>query len=225
MLTSSGGKLEAILPPESFVGKTRGALLVYGWDIPSTGSEVHAIDLRSPCDVVLARVDDVLRTATLDLAGRALYLHTVTRDQRIDLGVKRIDLATRNIELVAEPMPIDEIAGPTFGTGLHWSLDEDELAVEACGQGRCRTRILDIDDGSVRDYWPPYLGPLVGFTAQKLFALRDMDNKPTQLLAIDRSTGRTKTLVEEAISASLSADTEGPVLTVETLKGTRFVRP
>lgn len=31
VLTSSGGKLEAILPPESFVGKTRGALLVYGW--------------------------------------------------------------------------------------------------------------------------------------------------------------------------------------------------
>src|SRR5687768_16410423 len=159
--TSVGVPVGVSLPSESFVAPATGNVEVYGLNSAATGSEVHAVDLATGCDVLLARPAEVVRSALLDAHGTSLFVHAVTGLGRSDAGVTRHDLATGATNLAVPALPASEHFGPTFGTELRWSLDGGSLAVQSCGIANCRTRILDTQTGVVATVDEPGHGPLV----------------------------------------------------------------
>lgn len=221
--TSAGSPVAVTLPTESFVAPATGNVVVYGMNSAETGSEVHAVDLATGCDRVLARPADVVRSAKLDAAGTSLYVHSVAGAGRRDAGVTRYDLATGTTSLVVPALPASERFGPTFGTELRWSLDGRSLAVQSCAISHCRTRILDTQTGLVETLDEPGHGPLVGLTARTLFVFEDLHGLPSPLLAIDRQSGLLTTVDEEVFDASLEGAGSDAVLTIETAAGIREV--
>jgi hypothetical protein len=221
--TSAGVPVGVTLPSESFIASATGNVVVYGLNSAATGSEVHAVDLATGCDVLLARPAEVVRSALLDAHGTSLFVHAVTGAGRSDAGVTRHDLATGATSLALPPLPASEQFGPTFGTELRWSLDGGSLAVQSCGIGHCRTRILDTQTGVVATVDEPGHGPLVGLTARTLFVLDDLHGLPSALLAIDRQSGVLTTIDEAVFDASLEQAGSNAVLTIETAAGIREV--
>jgi hypothetical protein len=220
---STGVTVAVTLPPESFVAPAAGNVLVYGKSSAGGGSEVHAIDLASGCDLVLAMPAGIVRSARLDAAGTSLFVHAVTGAGRSDAGVTRHDLATGTTSEAVPPLPVSEQFGPTFGTELRWSLDGRSLAVNSCGISHCRTRILDTVTGQLETVDEPGHGPLVGLTAQTLFVLEDLHGLPSALLAVDRQSGVLTRLHDEVFDASLEQAGANALLTFETAAGVREV--
>ena len=216
---SAGGPLAVSLPPESFVAPVTGSVVVYGMNTAETGSEVHAIDLASGCDLVLARPADIVRSAQLDAAGTSLFVHAVTAAGRADAGVARHDLATGVASLAVPPLAASDHFGPTFGTELRWSLDDSSLAVQSCGISQCRTRLLDTATGLIEIVDEPGHGPLVGLTARTLFVLEELHGLPSALLAVDRQSGLLTRLHEEVFDASLEQSGATAALKFETAAG------
>ena len=225
LVTTNGARVAVTLPPESFVAPATGAVVVHGQHSPSTGSVVRALSLESGCDLVLARPAHVVRSAILDPAGTALYVHAVTADERADAGVTRFDLATGRSTSVLDPLPADDAFGPTFATELRWSAGGSELAVQSCGFSRCRTRIVDIESGHVETFAGAGHGSLIGVTSDTLIAWDACHWSPCAVLAIDRGTGEAATIAEEATGASLAIREGHPSVSVETAAGTLEVAP
>jgi len=213
------------LPAESFVAGPFGDVLIYGWHTPVAGSDVRALALASGCDERLAQPQGVVRSAVLDPAGRALYVHAVAEEDRRDLGVVRHDLATGQHSQVVEPLPASERFGPTFATSLHWSLGGGELAVQSCGFSLCRTRVLDTMSGSVESFGTATHGALVGLDSQALYAFDACHWSPCDLLAIERGTGTARVVAEEAYEATLRAGSGGSLITLTTPAGSLEVAP
>ena len=220
---STGVPVAVTLPPESFVAPATGNVLVYGMSSTGGGSEVHAIDLASGCDLTLAKPAGVVRSAQLDAAGTSLFVHAVTGAGRSDAGVTRHDLVTGTTSQAVPPLPVSEQFGPTFGTELRWSLDGRSLAVNSCGISHCRTRILDTVTGQLEAMDEPGHGPLVGLTAQTLFVLEDLHGLPSALLAVDRQSGVLTRLHEAVFDASLEQSGANALLKFETAAGVREV--
>lgn len=219
------GPVSVSLPPESFVAPVAGSLLVYGSHSPKSGSQVRAIDLDSGCDVALARPAEIVRSAIMDQTGTALYVHSVTRQGRRDAGVSRHDLATGAVSQAVEPPPVDDLFGPTFTTQLTWSVEGDALAVQSCGSGACRTRILDVASGSLETYAGAGHGALVGVTSSALYALDDAHALPASLVAFSRATGAASIVARDVFEASLALVAGRPALIVTTSAGTQEVAP
>lgn len=213
-----GATVELSLPVESAVAEPVGNVLVYSH---STGgrSEVHAIDLESGCDQTLARPAGVVRSAQLAADGSAVYVHSVSAAGRADLGVSRYALDGGTVELVVPPLPADDRYGPTFGTQLSLSPDGSALAVQSCGFGACRTRVLDIASGGVETYDEQPHGALIGVVQDGLIAFDACRGMPCPVIAVDRS-GVTTTLAIEAWSATLGARADGSAyVSIETAAG------
>lgn len=221
--TSAGVPVGVTLPSESFVAPATGNVVVYGMSSAATGSEVHAVDLATGCDIVLAKPAGVVRSAKLDPRGTSLFVHAVTAAGRRDAGVTRHDLATGATSLAVPALPASDHFGPTFGTELRWSLDGRSLAVQSCGISLCRTRILDTTTGVVETADEPGHGPLVGLTARTLFVFEDLHGLPSALLSIDRHSGLLTRVHEEVFDASLAQAGSNAVLTIETAAGIREV--
>jgi hypothetical protein len=217
--TAAGISVDVTLPPESFVAPATGNVVVYGLNSAASGSEVHAIDLATGCDLILARPVGIVRSALLDQAGSALFVHAVTGAGRHDAGITRHDLATGATVPAVPALPASELFGLTFGTELRWSLDGSSLAVQSCGIGYCRTRILDTATGAVETVDEPGHGPLVGLTARTLFVFQELHVLPSPLLAIDRQSGLLTRVAEEVFDASLAQVGTNAVLTIETTAG------
>ena len=215
---SAGAQLSIALPAESFVARPTGNIVLYGGHSPATGSVVQAIDLASGCDLTLARPAEIVRSAVLDPAGMALFVHTVSRDGRRDVGITRQDLLTGTVSLAVGALAESDAFGPTFGTELRWSVDGTALAVQSCGIGSCRTRILDTLSGLIESIDEPH-GPLIGLTGRSLFAFEDLHGLPSRLLTFNRQTGVLTTLVDEAFDAHLEPAGLGAVLSIETAAG------
>jgi hypothetical protein len=220
-----GPALTVSLPAESFAAPARGTVVVYGWHRPESGSEIHALDADSGCGALLARPPDVVRSAVLDPSGTSLYVHSVAAGDRRDLGVTRYDLAAGTSSPALEPLSPSETFGPTFATELRWSLEGHELAVQACGFSACRTRVLEVADHDVQAYEGAGHGAIVGLTETDLFVFDRCHWAPCALLAIDRASGSTRTLVDEAFGATLTLQDGKPMLTVDTAAGTHEVVP
>jgi hypothetical protein len=220
-----GSALTVSLPAESFAAPARGSVVVYGWHRPESGSEVHAFDADSGCGALLARPPEIVRSAVLDPSGTSLYVHSVAADDRRDLGVTRYDLAAGTSSPALEPLSHSETFGPTFATELRWSLEGDALAVQSCGFSSCRTRVLDTAGEYVQSYGGAGHGAIVGLTEAHLFAFDRCHWAPCALLAIDRASGSTRTLVEEAFGAALTLQDGKPMLTVDTAAETHEVVP
>lgn len=227
-LAVGSGALDAAvisLPPESFVAGPFGAVVVYGSHAPSSGSEVRAVATSTGCDQLLTRPAGIVRSAVLDAAGRALFVHTVTDGSRRDAGVVRHELATGAQTQVVEPLPDSDVYGPTFATSLQWSADGRDLAVQSCGFSRCRTRVLDTTSGSVRTFDEHPHGALIGFDQEELYAFDACHWAPCDVLVVDRATGATSVIAEDAYDASLGAAAGLSRLSVETISGWREVAP
>lgn len=213
------------LPPESFVAGPYGGVVLYGSHDPLIGSEVRAVEMATGCDERLARPAGIVRSAVLDGRGAAIYVHAVTDAGRQDAGVVRHDLATGGSTQVVDPLPPSEEYGPTFATMLAWRTDGAELAVQSCGFSRCRTRVLDLASGVVRTYDAEPHGQLLGFDAQSLYAFNACHWAPCDVLAIERASGASRVLVEDAYEARLASGPGGPKLEFETSAGRAELAP
>lgn len=216
-----GSETKTSLPVESIFAGQFGALLMYSFDTDKTGSEVHAIDVRTGCDLLIVEPADVVRAITVDPSGENIYVKTVSRDTRQDLGIWRYKINGEKGEVLAHPMPATDY-GPPWYTTLGWSSDGQSLVIDACGLAACATRILDLTTGNVDDYLDLH-GQMIGVNDRELFAFADTDHRPSDVLAISRADGAEKIIVGGIIAAKLEAD--GETLWLATPYGTTEVRP
>lgn len=224
-LTTAAGRTAVVeLPVESSVAEPIGDLLVYTEAPAGEPSSIYALDLASGCEARLATDDQVVRSAVIDPAGSALYVHSVSRVGRDDLGVSRIDLLTGRPQRVLPPLSESDVIGPTFGTGLHWSSGGDALAVQSCGFSSCRTRVLDVASGDVATYDAMGQGQFIGLTAHHLITYADCPGLPCDVLTARRPAGEVATLATGALTAALVRDANGrDVLRIESAAGTEEV--
>ena len=213
------------LPPESFVAGPYGGIVLYGSHDPLSGSEVRAVDMATGCDQRLGRPAGIVRSAVLDPRGSAIYVHAVTDPARQDAGVVRYDLATGGFVQVVEPLAESAEYGRTFATTLAWRADGAELAIQSCGFSRCRTRVLELASGDVQALDREPHGQLIGFDANSLYAFDTCHWAPCAVVAIERASGTSRVLVEEAYEAQLSSSWGGPLLTVQTSAGSMELAP
>ena len=194
------------LPAESFAAGPFGRLLLVGAD-DGAASRLFTVDATTGCTSAIAEETDVVRRATIDPAGDALFESRVDRTTRADLGVWQRPLdrsgpATR----VVEPIPADARFGRTWSTEFTWSLEGDRLAIQSCGETACRTRVLEpaavgrpvhlVDD--------PALGPLVGLAGQRLIAYAACRGLPCPIWSVDAASGDHVRLADAAGLATLA---------------------
>jgi hypothetical protein len=223
-LNVDGRALTIGLPVDSFVSAPDGDALLYG-SAASGQSDIHLLDAASGCDQVVARLAGVARSAVLDPAGTALYVHGVTAAERHDMGVIRFALDGSTGEQVVPPLADDERFGPTFGTTLRWGTDGASLAVQSCGFESCRTRILEPASGSITTYDGPGQGALITLTPDTLVAFADCPGTPCPVIAIDRAGGAQRVMAAEAWSATPIQTEDGYTLAIDTAAGTIEVAP
>lgn len=215
--SSERGLLAVTLPPESFAAEPVGSLVVFTAYSPEQGSEVRAVDVASGCQGLLFQPTGTVRSAVLDPTGTALYVHPVSVDDRQDLGIKRFDLATGDSVQVLPPVEASDRYGPTFSTKLRWGIDDDALAVTLCGATLCRTRVLNVADGTVETYDGDDHGRLVGLTAEVLYVFDACgDVAPCTLLAIDRKSGEVSVVRKNVYEAVLVSVDGQPRLRIRT---------
>lgn len=224
-LTAAAGQIRSVdLPVESSVAEPTGELLVYTRAPEDAASEIHGLDLASGCDALLATDEEVARSAVIDPAGSALYVHSVARAGRDDLGITRIDLATGLVQRVMPPLPASDAIGPTFATGLHWSSGGGGLAVQSCGFSTCRTRVIDVSSGAVATYDATGQGQFIGLTARHLVTYADCPGLPCAVLSTGLATGEANALASGALNASLIRDHAGrDLLRITTAAGTEEI--
>lgn len=198
----------AVLPPESFAsGPVRGRVLV--GDDDGRRSRLRVLDTERGCWTELGTAADVIRSALLAPDGIGLYEHRVDRGSRRDLGVWRRDprLSTAP-ELFMAPLHADADSGPTFATSL--LVDEDgRLAVNACGEFVCRTRVVDAGShvlSSVAE-----TGPLFGMARDRLLVLDVCAALPCPVSVVDLDTGA-RTAVGSTAGPAALADAAGTVV-------------
>jgi hypothetical protein len=189
-LSTAAGPRTITLATESFVSEPVSNFVVFGEATP-TGSIVSGIDLQTGCAFRLRSSQDVARSAVIDRQLRNLFVHSVSPATRADLGITRIDLATRAATLVVPAPPASEEFGPTFATVLRWSAEGDALAVQSCGMAACRTRVLDTTAGTIQSY--ARMGEIVGLDGSSIRAYDACAAWPCAVITIDRHSGeRTK---------------------------------
>jgi hypothetical protein len=144
----------------------------------------------------------VIRRATVDQSGTAVYEMRVDRASRADLGIWRRSLGDGSwAERILAPIAPDVRFGITFSTELTWDLAGERLAVQSCGEFACRTRLFDPRDGSVETLDAPDLGLLVGVEGDRVVTYGDCHGVPCPLISTDLATG-TRTVVDEAAGAA-----------------------
>jgi hypothetical protein len=212
--------ISVALPAESSVSPPRGDLIVYTQHTPESGSEVRALNVRTGCNVLLARPGEIVRSAILDSAATGVYIHSVTRADRADFGVQRHDLSTGAVTQIAPAFVPSEEFGPIFGTELRQAVGNDALAVQSCGFAECVTRVRNHATGIVTTFDFPDQGQLIGLTRTHLVTYAACHGLPCSVLSIDVTGGTAGTLVAEAFGATLTHTGAGNGrLTIETAEG------
>lgn len=206
------------LPAESFVGQASGDALIYSTSVAGK-SEVHLIDLASGCDALINRPAGTVRSAILNPGGTAVYVHSVTYPNRSDAGVARYALDGSAPQPAMAPLPDDARFGLTFGTQLGWSSDGAALSVQSCGIESCRTRLLDVASGGITTFDGDGQGQIVGVTPRHVITFAACDGLPCPVVSVDRQTGATAYISDEAWAATLA----GNFVTITTAAGTLTV--
>jgi hypothetical protein len=214
------GRAQLTLPVDSFIGQPVGDALVYTTSVVGH-SEIHVVDLDSGCDTVVARPAGVARSAVLDPGGLAVYVHSVTFPGRTDAGVTRYALDGSNAQQVVPNLPDDARFGLTFATQLGWSSDGGALFAQSCGAAACRTRLMNIASGAITMFDGEGQGPIIGVSGGHLVTYGACDGLPCSVLSIDRSSGTTRTLVDEGWSTTFVPAASGcAIVRIETAAGT-----
>jgi hypothetical protein len=157
----AGGAGRAIdLAPESFASGPAGGRVLVGADDGSR-SRLWLVDVEHGCRTEAAVETAVVRSALVTPDGGAVVEHRVDRATRADLGIWRIEPRGRASRVV-RGLAADARYGRTFSTELRWAAD-GRLAVTACGEAGCRTRLVDIETGRSDSVGPT--GPVIGITS------------------------------------------------------------
>ena len=203
------------LAAESFAAGPFGGLILAGSDDGAV-SRLRAIDIARGCAWTIAEEDAVIRRATIDPAGAAIYEMRVDRASRADLGIWRRPLDSRApAVLVLPPITPDGRFGRTFATEFTWDLAGDRLAVQSCGESACRTRVISPRGGSAALLDDPNLGPIVGFDADRLVTYASCRGLPCPIVSTDIGTGQRRVLAASPGVATVVATPDGARLVHE----------
>ena len=216
------------LDPESFAAGPFGRVVLAGSD-DGTRSRLLLVDVVAACTASVADESAVVRRATITPDGTAIVETRVDRASRADLGTWRrpIDGSGPARRIVA-PFPADERFGRTFSTELAWNATGDRLAIQACGETSCRTRIVDPDGRHPRAVDDVSLGVMIGHDGDRLLTYRPCRGFPCDVVSI-AADGSRAVIAPAAWSATLVEDESVTRLVHEIWTGTRFalrgVRP
>lgn len=203
----------ADLAAESAVSGPVGGIVVVTTD-DGSGSEIRLLSFRDACSWVAHRSPSVVRSAILDPADGALFLHLLDRATRADRGIWKLADAATDAEPVLVAPPLDAGSRAGASVGLVWSTElrldarGSSLAVQSCGDGGCLIRIVDLDDVTA----PPLVvggpgqGDLLGFAGDELVTWSRCPGLPCSIVSWDPTTGGGRILVDEARSAGLTGD-------------------
>ncbi|HEV8402466.1 MAG TPA: hypothetical protein VGQ31_05475 [Candidatus Limnocylindrales bacterium] len=204
------------LPAESFAAGPFGRVVLVGAD-DGTSSTVRLLDVSAGCTWPIATEQDVIRRATLDRGGSAIYEMRVDRRTRADLGIwlQPIGGGLPARQVLGAP-PADGRFGRTWSTELSWDLRGDRLAVQSCGDVACRTRVVDPSGGPTGTLDAPDLGGLIGLDGDRLVTYAACRGLPCPIVSTDLGTGARTMLVPEAGPAVVVATDDGARLVAET---------
>ena len=190
------------LPPESFAtGPVEGRVLVGADD--GSRSRLELLNVGRGCRTVVADEAAVVRSALVTPDAAAVVEHRVDRTSRADLGIWRVPAAGGPATRIVAGIAPDARYGPTFSTELRWAPD-GRLAVTACGESRCRTRLVAVASGRATAFGPT--GPVLGVTSDgALIANAGCGGFPCAI--VRREPGRDAVvLVERAGLATMAGD-------------------
>ena len=188
------------LPAESFAAGPYGSTVLVG-DDDERRSRLRLLDPARGCAVDLGSNAEVVRSAVIEPSHRTIVEHRVGRANRADLGVFRQPVVGGSSTRVLEPLPGDELYGPTFTTELQ-AADDGRVAATSCGETMCRARIVEADGAR---WLAGELGPVVGFLGASVVAYRPCGGLPCTLLRLDRGGARTTIDLEAGSSRVVGA--------------------
>jgi hypothetical protein len=219
--TVGGSAVQTLaLPAESFAAGPFGRLVLVGSD-DGQRSRLQAIDVASSCSWSIGESADVIRRATVDLAGNGILEMRVARAGRADLGVWRRDPgATGDARRVLAPPPPDDRFGATFATELARDVAGNRIAVESCGENACRTRLLDGADRTVGSVVDPGLGGLIGFDGDRVVTYASCRGLPCPIVATDVRSGLQRLVLADGGPAVIADTPDGRRLVDEVASGT-----
>jgi hypothetical protein len=198
------------LPAESFAAGPFGRVVLVGSD-DGTTSRLQAIDVARGCTWAVALERVVIRRATVDSAGAAIYEARVDRASRADLGIWRRPMdGGGTARPVLGPLVADGRFGRTFSTEFSWDDSGDRLAVQSCGEVACRTRVIGPGDAPTATLESPDLGALVGFDGDVAVTYGACRGLPCPIVSSDLRTGDRRVLAEAAGLSILVATPDGP---------------
>ena len=184
------------LASESFAAGPFGSHVLTGSD-DGRASRLRLIDLEASCARTIATERDVIRRATLNPSGTAIFEFRVDRRTRADLGVWRRPLDGSAVRRVLAPIPADARFGRTFSTELTWALGTDRLVVQSCGALACRTRVFDPVTAATTLIDDPDLGELIGVADDRIVSYEACRGLPCPIVSVDLSS-RSRTVLAEA---------------------------
>ncbi len=213
------------LAAESFAAGPFGRVVLVGSD-DGAMSRLEALDVGFGCSWSMAEDRAVIRRATIDPAGSGIYEARVDRATRADLGVwLRPTDGRAPAHRVLPALAPDPRFGRTFSTEFAWDLAGDRLAVQACGELACRTRVVTPFDGPTRTLDGPDLGVLVGLDGDHLVTYEACRGLPCPIVSSDLATGDRRVLASAAGLAVLASTPDGARLVLEApLGGGRGLR-
>lgn len=171
---------------------------------------------------VVARIPEVIFSATLDRARDVTYATLLDRQTGADLGVFRVNLATVEPPVrVMPPAVFDEPEADTnvvlaavsrFVNVLRVSSTEHQLARFACGGvfGGCVVDMLDLDSGVIQTFRREVPTEFIGFGEGLIFGDTDCRGAVcTVRRALDVRTGTFVPVAEAEAGDSVAIDHQG----------------
>jgi hypothetical protein len=206
---------DAELPPESFAAGPFGRIVLVGSD-DGARSQLLAFDVATRCAWPVGEEHDVIRRATIDPAGAGIYETRVDRERRLDLGVWLRPIDGRGpARRILAPLPADVRFGRTFSTEFTWDVDGSRLAVQACGEVACRTRLIAPRGESVVTLDDPDLGVLLGFEADRVVTYGACRGMPCPIVSVDLTTDEHRVLESNGGRAAVVDTADGARLILE----------
>ena len=199
------------LPPESFAAGPFGSVVLVGSD-DGTQSRLSTVDVLDGCASTVATSSDVIRRATISPDRTTLVESRVDRRTRGDLGTWRHSLDDpHGLARILPPIDDDDRFGRTWSTDFSWA-EDGSLAVQACGEASCRTRVLDAAWHLTATVAEPDLGETIGLASGRLVSYLACRGLPCPIVVTDLPTGVRMTLVDGAGAAVVTSTRSGPRL-------------
>ena len=205
------------LPSEAFAAGPFGGIVLIGSDDGST-SRLRAFDVARGCAWAFADERDVIRRATIDRDGTAIYEMRVDRATRADLGVwRRLIDGTAAARQVLGPPPADPRFGRTFSTEFVWDVaGSGRLAVQSCGEVACRVRVVAPGGGGTATLENPDLGPILGLAGDFVVTYEACRGFPCPIVSTDLRDGSRRVLAPAAGLAVMIPTPDGSRVVHET---------